>query len=181
MRRSFSICLMVLFCLGCSEAASLKGEEIQPLVNREYIRVLQEQINKARQEIIISSFLFKTSSSPKSYTHRIQASLRSAADRGVRIRVLLERSDRDEINRSNEKTARLLKDAGIEVFYDDPDKTTHIKLVIIDRSVVIMGSHNLTESALRYNNEASVLIRSRPLALYLLNYLKAIYPGAFKE
>ncbi len=60
MRRPFSICLMILFCLGCREATALKGDEIQPLVNEEYFRVLQEQINKARQEIIISSFLFNS-------------------------------------------------------------------------------------------------------------------------
>ncbi len=181
MRRPFSICLIILFCLGCREATALKGDEIQPLVNEEYFRVLQEQINKARQEIIISSFLFKTSSSPASYTRRIQASLRNAAHRGVRIRVLLERSDRDENNRSNDETALILKDAGIEVFYDDPKKTTHVKMAIIDRSIVIIGSHNLTESALRYNNETSVLIQSHSLAVYFLKYLASIYPGAIQK
>lgn len=35
----------------------------------------------------------------------------------------------------------------------------HAKIVIVDNKAAIIGSHNWSESALRYNHEASILTR----------------------
>ena len=59
---------------------------------------------------------------------------------------------------------------------DAPDRTTHAKLVVIDRRYLFVGSHNLTQSALKYNHEVSVRIDSPPLAEEALAYLKSLCP-----
>jgi phosphatidylserine/phosphatidylglycerophosphate/cardiolipin synthase-like enzyme len=46
--------------------------------------------------------------------------------------------------------------------------------VVIDQRYLLRGSHNFTHSALRHNNEASVLIESPQLARQALAYLQRI-------
>ena len=59
---------------------------------------------------------------------------------------------------------------------DGPDRTTHAKMVIIDRRYLFIGSHNLTQSALKYNHEVSVRIDSPLLAEEALRYMKSLCP-----
>lgn len=95
--------------------------------------------------------------------------------------MVLERNqDADDLNRNNAETAERLKQAGIRVCMDAPDRVTHTKLVVIDRLYVLIGSHNLTQSALKYNHEASVWIDSAPLAEEALRYMKSLCPGEWK-
>ena len=51
---------------------------------------------------------------------------------------------------------------------------THLKVTVIDGRYVYLGSHNLTEGALRYNNELSVLIDSPEIAAETLTYLNQL-------
>jgi phosphatidylserine/phosphatidylglycerophosphate/cardiolipin synthase-like enzyme len=57
---------------------------------------------------------------------------------------------------------------------------THTKLVVIDRRYLLIGSHNLTQSALKFNHEASVRIDSAPLAEEALVYMNSLCPGDWK-
>ena len=50
-------------------------------------------------------------------------------------------------------------------------------MVVIDGRYLLIGSHNLTQSALKFNHEASVWIDSVPLAEEALQYMKSICPG----
>jgi phosphatidylserine/phosphatidylglycerophosphate/cardiolipin synthase-like enzyme len=63
----------------------------------------------------------------------------------------------------------------VEVFFDSPKRTTHTKLAVIDGRYTFIGSHNMTQSALKHNNELSVLIDSQAVADKTLNYIKGLY------
>ena len=63
---------------------------------------------------------------------------------------------------------------GIKVNFDSPKTTTHTKLVVIDRRYSMVGSHNFTHAALKYNNELSLLIDDRDLAQQLTDYMAGI-------
>ena len=52
----------------------------------------------------------------------------------------------------------ILRDLGIKVKWVGESKTLHVKLMIIDNQIVILGSHNYTKSAFDINYEASVII-----------------------
>jgi phosphatidylserine/phosphatidylglycerophosphate/cardiolipin synthase-like enzyme len=83
--------------------------------------------------------------------------LERAKARGVGIRIIIERNT---IGTGNEDIYRELASKGFNIRYASPEfKLTHSKFMIIDGKAVLVGSHNLSNSALKYNREASVIIR----------------------
>ena len=82
--------------------------------------------------------------------------LSTLARRGVNVRVILEERDAGE---GNENIAHKLSVAGVHVrFASKRFSLTHSKFVVIDGIIVFVGSHNMTNSALKYNRESSVYI-----------------------
>jgi len=155
--------------------------EAKLLLDRDYFTALLDGVDRARSEIFLSAYLFRTIENAKGYPEAVLKSLLAAAKRGVRVDVVVERNQgADDLNRNNAETAERLKQGGIRVCMDAPDRVTHTKLVVIDRRYVLIGSHNLTQSALKYNHEASVWIESAPLAEEALRYMKSLCPGEWK-
>jgi len=149
--------------------------EIQVIADQEYFPTLLTLIQHARQSIELSMFIFKTTTSPQNRPTIIADELGKAVRRGVKVELLLEKSGYDpKLNEENEKVAAKLRRQGVTVRFDSPEVTTHTKVVIVDRRLVLLGSHNLTQAALAYNHEVSLLIDSQPLADRLAGYLNLI-------
>ncbi len=149
------------------------------LENSAYWRARQEAIDKATREITLSFFSFKIKGDRGGYPDIIVARLAEAAKRGVKVVVLLEggRDQGDSTSQENRRTREILQQKGVRVFLDAPEKTTHTKIVVIDGKYTFLGSHNLTQSALKYNNEVSVMIESPQVAAEALNYIRSLLPG----
>jgi phosphatidylserine/phosphatidylglycerophosphate/cardiolipin synthase-like enzyme len=146
------------------------------LKDQEYFPALTGAIDKAKSEIIMSFFLFKAGVHKNSYPDRVLSHLAHAAQRGVRVMILLENSGGHDLSldAQNSRTKQLLEDKGVKIYFDSPRKTTHTKLVVIDQRFVLLGSHNLTQSALKYNNEISMLIDRPELATEARTYMLRI-------
>lgn len=145
------------------------------LKDQDYFPALLEEIDKARQEIALTVFFFKTNGLRDNRPDRILVHLREAVRRGVRVDAVIEQGkERDNVSEVNADTARKLRAAGIRVCMDAPDRTMHTKMIVIDRRTLIIGSHNLTQSALKYNREVSIRIESPPLAEEALRYMKSL-------
>jgi phosphatidylserine/phosphatidylglycerophosphate/cardiolipin synthase-like enzyme len=146
------------------------------LKNQEYFTALTAAIDEAKSEIIMSFFLFKTGVHKNSYPDRLLTHLVQAVRRGVKVMLILENSGGNDHNLdfANSQTKHLLEDKGVEIYFDSPRKTTHTKLIVIDQRIVLLGSHNLTQSALKYNNEISILIDSPELAREARSYMLTI-------
>ena len=158
------------------EGQPLPGCSVTLLKNREYFPALAAAIDNAQKEILMSFFLFKTNGHPRNYSEVILRHLIRAAGRGVKVVVILERGDgSSDIDAQNQDTTVKLKRGGVGVYLDSPQNTTHTKLVVIDRRYTFVGSHNLTHSALKYNNELSVLLDSVPVAEEAADYLNKLY------
>jgi phosphatidylserine/phosphatidylglycerophosphate/cardiolipin synthase-like enzyme len=150
------------------------------LKNQEYFPALIKAIDEAKSEIIMSFFLFKAGVHNSSYPDRLLAHLTGAVQRGVKVVVILENSgghDRS-LDAENGLTKELLEKKGVEVYLDSPRKTTHTKLVVIDQRFILLGSHNLTQSALKYNNEISILLDNPDLAREAREYMQKIIKEA---
>jgi phosphatidylserine/phosphatidylglycerophosphate/cardiolipin synthase-like enzyme len=149
---------------------------VKALENKKYFQVLSSKIKEAKREIKVCTYLFKTSDYPKNLANKILADLIGAAKRGVKVEVFMEENDRpnDDLNTQNHQTAKKLKDAGIKVHFDGKQTITHAKLVVIDESLVFIGSHNLSHTALSESNETSLIVESPELAAYFLEYLRRI-------
>jgi competence ComEA-like helix-hairpin-helix protein len=149
--------------------------EVRPLADSEYYEVLTAVINNARERIDLAMFLFKTTDSPRNRPAKLLDRLIAAHRRGVEVRVFLENSGYDEgINEENRKVANRLRKHGIAVVFDSPRTTSHVKMVVVDRRYLIVGSHNLTHSALADNREFSLLVDNQDLARQAMAYLQSL-------
>lgn len=81
-------------------------------------------------------------------------------NRNVSVKVILEKSVYQNNNMFN-----YLLNHGIDVSWASKKfHNTHSKFMIIDDSIVIVGSLNWSENALKYNREASVIIYSAEIS-----------------
>lgn len=149
---------------------------VRALDNNKYFYILRDRIGKAKDNITLCMYLFKTTSSKNNYSNMIMQELLAAAKRGVGVEVILEKNDmdNDDLNQSNRLTAEHLKRGGVKVRFDEVRVITHSKLVIIDKRIVFVGSHNLSHTALAKSNETSLMIESEELARYFLDYLEKV-------
>ncbi|MFZ5758420.1 MAG: phospholipase D-like domain-containing protein [Thermodesulfobacteriota bacterium] len=158
-----------------SRPITTRPGDIVMLADEQYFTTLVDLLRQAQHSIAMTMFLFKTTDSPKNRPALLVKELAKAREKGVRVHVLLERSGYDDsINRENERVARRLRKNGVTVSFDSAARTTHAKIVVIDRRYVLLGSHNLTHSALSSNHEMSLLIDSTRLAAELIRYMDEI-------
>ncbi len=163
---------------GALQAATSADGPVRLLEDRDYFPAFLKALDGAKGEIVLSFFLFKTNGHHTGYTDRLLAGLVRAAKRGVRVRIVLERGKATKaspIDTSNRETAVRLRQEGIDVAFDSPRVTTHTKVAVIDGRYIFLGSHNLTNSALRYNHELSVCIDSPSLAGEILRYIDSLH------
>ena len=118
-----------------------------------------------------------------SQVYKLVNELIKAKERGVDVQVILDQNVDFVSNKHKDKwvaqgknawSFRALKEAGIDVWYDNLTTYTHAKTVVIDKEVVIIGSANWSKSVLNKNAETNVLIRSSKLARELLTYFDEI-------
>ena len=89
-----------------------------------------ETVENARETIDLEAFHFSNK--------RLAKALVRAKDRGVRVRVVLDKENRGKAN----SKAGLVSDAGIPVRIDARHRTAHNKVILIDRKTVVTGSLN---------------------------------------
>ena len=146
------------------------------LTNKDYFPALIKAIDDARDEIFISIFSFKVGAHKDSYPDQVVLHLSQAVRRGVKVKVILENTgNRDQkLDEQNQRTKNNLEEKGVKVYLDSPKRTTHTKLIVIDQKMVLLGSHNLTSAALKYNNEVSILLENPALAKSARDYMLTI-------
>lgn len=169
-RSSGWLVLLPLFVMGCTQEP-----RVTFLANEEYFDALIPHLTQAKQEVVVSMFLFAPGDHENNRANQVREALIEAAKRRVRVQVFLDVSDEEDFStEANRGVAKDLRRHGLTVHFDSPGRTTHTKLVVIDQRYLLLGSHNFTHSALRHNNEASVLIESPKLARQALAYLQRI-------
>jgi phosphatidylserine/phosphatidylglycerophosphate/cardiolipin synthase-like enzyme len=110
------------------------------------------EIQSARSSLLIQAYSF--TSAP------IAAAVVEAHRRGVRVQVVLDKSNRSE----KYSAADFLAHATVPVFIDAKHAIAHNKIMVIDDSTVITGSFNFTKSAEENNAENILILRSPVLA-----------------
>ncbi len=110
------------------------------------------ELNGARQSVLVQAYSF--TSAP------IAKALVEAHRRGVKIEVVLDRSQRTE----KYSSATFVSNAGIPTFIDAEHAIAHNKVMVIDGQTVITGSFNFTKAAEENNAENLLLIHDPALA-----------------
>ncbi|MCB2156193.1 hypothetical protein KQI84_15050 [bacterium] len=160
------------------DMATYPAADIEYLNNRWYYVRLAHAIREAQKSIDVVQNYAKWYNSvygevpgrpamKPSETNLLLEELVAAKKRGVRVRVCMDLSwtstQQIEWDDSEMEFANRLDAAGIEVYRDDPGRTTHAKMLLIDNDTVVVGSTNWSFEALEKNNEASVLVRSKDM------------------
>jgi phosphatidylserine/phosphatidylglycerophosphate/cardiolipin synthase-like enzyme len=171
--------LGLLWSAGAAAAPQGPCQSEAPLLlvpDRSLEPVLFGLIRKAQKEIHIGIFLFKCAGHPQSVPSRLGRALIKASRRGVKVWVLMERAEDplSEVGRENPRCAEILRRAGIEVRMESPSTRSHMKVVVVDGRYVLLGSHNFTQSAFRYNRELSIMTESPCLARKVIQYLRGV-------
>lgn len=119
------------------------------------------EINKAKASIFVQAY---------SFTDRdIAQALVAAAQRGVQVQVLLDKSNRND-NRSAKDV--IIKN-NLPLRFDSPTGIAHNKVIIIDQSTILSGSYNFSAAAYTRNTENLLTLNSPDLAKeYIKNWLK---------
>lgn len=156
-------------------AATAKASDVQPVWTgpassvrggRLTLAVVADPIAEAQQEILLVSF---ATYPPAGVT----AALVSAAERGVSVTLLLERSeDKPGWNGMLEPFPELKAMQLCWPLAERPPRASlHAKVLVIDRRVAVVGSANLTEWALERNLECGLLVRGGPVPGLLAEHL----------
>lgn len=118
-----------------------------------------KQLGQAKTSVLVQAYSF--TSAP------IAKALLDAYKRGVKVQVILDKSQRTE----KYSSATFLSNQGIPVKIDAAHAIAHNKVMVIDGETVITGSFNFTKAAEEKNAENLLVIRDRKLAeLYTKNW-----------
>ena len=110
------------------------------------------ELNKVKDTILVQAYSFTS--------YRIAKGLLDAHKRGVKVEVILDKSQRTD----QYSSATFLFNAGIPVKIDAQHAIAHNKVMVIDGETVITGSFNFTKAAEEKNAENLLVIRDKKLA-----------------
>lgn len=111
-----------------------------------------DALRGAKSTVLVQAYSF--TSAP------IAAALVDAHRRGVKVEVVLDKSQRTE----KYSSADFVAHAGIPTKIDDRHAIAHNKIMIIDGRTVLTGSFNFTKAAEEHNAENLLVIRDPALA-----------------
>jgi phosphatidylserine/phosphatidylglycerophosphate/cardiolipin synthase-like enzyme len=159
-RFAAALCLALAFCpvafaqraLSKSPPAATPTVEVHFSPSGGCTAAVVKELAAAKTSIQVQAYSF--TSTP------IAAALVEAHKRGVKVDVLLDKSQRTE----KYSVADYLSHAGIAVQIDSVHAIAHSKVMVIDAATVITGSFNFTKAAEESNAENLVVIRSTEVA-----------------
>lgn len=109
--------------------------------------LIVNEIKQAQKSILLQAYSFTSAPIAKALTE--------AKQRGIDIRVILDKSQRTE----KYTGASFLKHAGIPVVIDEQPAIAHSKIFVFDQQSVLTGSFNFTKSAQQRNAENLIIIK----------------------
>jgi len=174
---------ILLVILHPSLSYSFPSEDVQVVTDARYFQVAKKIIHEAKASIQVIMFeMGYYDNHPATPSNLLIKELIDAKKRGVKVEVILEvKEGEDRTTKRNRHTGKILSEGGVEVIYDSLIKTTHAKIVVVDRELTLLGSTNWTYYAMTNNHEASVLIRSKEVAKAFLDYFNEVKSAASKR
>jgi len=124
-------------------------------------------VNNAQQSIYFMAFSFTAD--------EIGDAVRNRARDGVVVAGVMET---EQVNSNIGTEFDLFKQAALDVLRDGNDGQMHHKVMIIDESIVILGSYNFTNSAETKNDETLIVVYSKEIAAQFMAEFQRIHSQA---
>jgi phosphatidylserine/phosphatidylglycerophosphate/cardiolipin synthase-like enzyme len=124
-------------------------QTFEPIIGAEYSQKLVELLDQCKQSVDLVCYDWRWY--PNQPGHKVQQfnnAVVRAVNRGVIVRAVLNSKELIPLLQKLGVHARRLKDR----------RVVHSKLIIIDRELLIIGSHNFSRNAFGSNIETSLLV-----------------------
>ena len=144
--------LLALVLAGCERKYLPGSVEVYFSPKGGCTEAIVREIDAARSTILVQAYSF--TSKP------IAEALRNAHQRGVRVQVLLDRSNASD----RYSGADFIRDAGIPLAIDAEHAISHNKIMIFDDKTVLTGSFNFSKQAETSNAENVLILQDPALA-----------------
>jgi hypothetical protein len=135
--------------------------------NTDYRDATLQLIHGAEERVWVAMFFMVYGNDEEYPIRSMVNALIAAQERGLDVRVLLDRDRPEDPYSSSEinaPAARALRDAGVSVRFDPPEQAIHSKVLIIDGHSVLAGSHNWTAGSIFQYEDVSFLLESPELS-----------------
>ncbi len=144
--------------LRCTQAAN----------DGDYFWFARESIEAAQTRVHVIEYLLYDSG----LAEQLLLELVDAAERGVEVKVLAD----EEVDDTASIISWLNSSSGggVQAKLDSSSTTSHNKLMVID-DLTLVGSHNMSSSALGNNHEASMYIAEPEVTAYFEDYFQAMW------
>ncbi len=126
-----------------------------------------ELVNNAKESIYFMAFSFTAD--------EIGDAVRARSQDGVTVAGVMET---EQVNSNIGTEFDLFKQAGLDVICDGIEGQMHHKVMIIDESIVILGSYNFTNSAETRNDENLLVIYNEDIAAQFIAEFQRVYAKA---
>lgn len=145
---------MKTFLLALFLAVSIQAADIQVYFSPQggCTEAVVANLDKATNTVLVQAYSF--TSAP------IAKALVDAKKRGVKVQVILDKSQRTE----RYSSADFVQRAGIPTFIDAKHAIAHNKIMLIDGKTILTGSFNFTKAAEEKNAENLLVIQDTALA-----------------
>jgi len=150
---------------------------VTPLPGKTYFIELLEAIKKAKFSVDVMQYQWNFYiGKPDNPVQILNQTLLQKLRRGLKSRILLNKEGRaQQLTVINMKASKYLSEAGARVKFGRTFPITHAKLWLIDDDITLVGSHNLSGRAFTVNNEVSVLIKSKAVAMEFRRYFDVLW------
>jgi len=128
------------------------------LLNQDFLPFAQHLIENAKKSIWISTFKAELTTKPRG--RRLNHFFSTVVDRsrdGLDVKVLLsKRENYGHVPMTNLYAVRALKEGRVRIRHPHFSQLCHAKIIIVDCTFAIIGSHNLSVKSCHSNFESSI-------------------------
>jgi len=155
-------------------------DSIKVIRNEQFLAEAQGILGQAVQRVDICTYKFELSQRADARgLNSLINTLYALAAINVKIRVLLNTtSARSGLTKINEYAARELKQHGIDCRTLPDGRCQHAKILIVDRCLGIIGSHNWSPKSMTENFEVAVVLYHAGYLQSVVEHFEKIWAGA---
>lgn len=150
---------------------------VTPLPGNTYLPILRKIIGGVKYSVDVVQYQWNFYPYDNTLPlQQLNQDIMSQVRKGIKYRILLNiETVTHKITRINQQTKKNFESVGAKVKFGPVSQITHAKLFIVDDQFVILGSHNLSKHSVSRNDEASVLINNRTIAMEFKRYFELLW------
>lgn len=146
-------------------------------INRQFAEAIPSLLLSAKRSIKMTVYCMSPLTSTTTPRQRaVITALLDARKRGIICQAIIAKMNASTPGgKANQMSYDMLRTAGWQVRMSRAAPILHAKIIICDEHSATIGSHNLTDSALFSNHEATILVTDRDQVQRLGNMFNAIW------